>query len=248
MVDERTEKTAEKPTEQEEQLFLEKAVKEEASSYTEGKSILLVIGIIVGLFALAFGGFTLYNNFTSATVLNIDDLHVKNVEGELDEEEGYVYNGYSFVKADGLWWTEMDKFNTLLKIPLHFGPRDVENVTVTGTLNPAFNDGDKVYLAIDPSVQNKYYTLAVSELSFNVVKGLNREPVGSCTEEHWACDNRTLISCENNPNNLPVIELDLAGNAGIELSDTCIRLTGSNDYDIVRSVDRLLYQWYGVMG
>ena len=103
-----------------------------------------------------------------------------------------------------------------------------------------------MFVSIDQEVYNKYYTLALSELSFNIAKGLDRSPIGSCTEENWACENRTIVSCENNPEKKPVIELAIDEEAGIELSETCIKIKGK-DYEIVKAVNRLLYQWYGIM-
>ncbi len=217
-----------------------------ADDSKEGKRLLIMIMVIVGAFILLFAGFAAYNKITAANVVNVDELHQENLGGELDDEEGYVYNGYSFVKADGLWWTEMNKFGTLLKVPLHFGPKELEDIPITGTLNPKFNDGEQLYVAIDPDVNDKYYSLALSELSFNIVKGLDREPVGSCTKENWACDNRTIVSC-NNTQGKAVVELSLEEGPGIELQGTCIKVKGNYQYDIVKSVNRLLYQWYGVM-
>ncbi|MDO8656790.1 MAG: hypothetical protein Q7K45_06135 [Nanoarchaeota archaeon] len=223
---------------------LSKGVEGEAVS-SDGKGLLFIVLGIIGIFVLLIAGFNAYNYFTTAAVVSVDELHQENLAGDLDEDEGYTYNGYSFVKADGLWWTEMNKFGTLLKIPLHFGPKELEDIPITGTLDSAFNDGDKVYIAIDPNVQNKYYTLAISELSFNTVKGMDRLPIGSCTKENWACDNRTIISCDNT-HGKPVIELALANETKIELNGTCIKVSG-REYGIVKSVDRILYQWYGVM-
>ena len=94
-------------------------------------------------------------------------------------------------------------------------------------------------------MQDKYYTLALSELSFNIVKGLNRSISGTCTKENNICDNRTIVSC-NNSQGLPVIELALANETGIELLGNCLKISGQ-EYDLVKAVDRLLYQWYGVM-
>src|SRR3989338_3096371 len=224
----------------------ETAVETETStSFSEWKGLLIVVGVLAGIFILSLLGLKLYNNVTAASVVNVDELHQQNLGGELDTEEGYIYNGYSFVYTDGLWWTEMNKFGTLLKIPLHFGPKELEDIPVRGKLDPAFNDGLEIYLAIDPEVRDKYYSLALSELSFNVVKGLDRKPVGSCTENDWACDNRTIISCQNNTQNQPVVELALSeGSAKIEAIGTCLKVTG-NGYDIVKAVDRLLYKWYG---
>jgi hypothetical protein len=102
-----------------------------------------------------------------------------------------------------------------------------------------------VYLAIDPEVVDKYYTLAISELSFNVVKGINRVPVGSCTKDNPACDNRTIVSCDNTQGK-PVIELALSDKAEVKMEGTCIKISG-REYELVKAVDRVLLKWYGVM-
>lgn len=234
-----------------EEVFLEQGGEDEESSEkiipkTDGKSLAFISIAIIGIFALFFASFYFYNNYiTTAGIINIDDLHEKNLNDELDEEEGYVYNGFSFVKADGMWWTELNKFGIRLKVPLHFGPKEVEDIEIKGNLDTFFNEGEDVYVAIDPAVYNKYYTLGLSELSFNLVKGMDRAPIGSCTTVSPDCDNRTIISC-NNTKGKPVIELALAEEPSIDLSGTCIKISGK-EYGIVKAVDRLLYQWYGVI-
>jgi hypothetical protein len=212
----------------------------------DGKNIAIMVVVIAGLFALMLGGFKLYGGITSANVVNVDQLHVDNLEGNLDNEEGYVYEGFSFVKVDGLWWTEVKNLDRLLKIPLHFGPKEVEDIEISGSLSDRFNLGEEIFIAINPNVANKYYTLSISELSFNVAKGVGRNPIGACTEENEACDNRTIISCDNNQGK-PVIELELSENpAEIEYIGSCIKIKGDG-YDLVKAVDRILYKWYGVM-
>ena len=220
---------------------------EDPGIVTDKSSVILFTVIVIGFFVLAIGGFAAYNHFTGQSVVSIDELHTENFAGELDEEEGYVYNGYSFVKADGLWWTELNKFGTLLKVPLHFGPKELEDLKITGSIDPIFNEIENLYIAIDPEVRDKYYTLAISELSFNAAKGMDRIPVGSCTKENLACENRTIVNCENNPERLPVIELAIAPEDKIEIIDgMCIKVSGS-EYGLTKGVNRLLYQWYGIM-
>ncbi len=211
----------------------------------DSRNILLMIAIIIGIFAFSIGGFKLYDNMTSAEVYNVDEMHEQNLNGDLDDGEGYLYNGYSFVKVDGLWWTEMTRGNTLLKVPLHFSPKEVEDIPISGELNDIFNTGQEVYITIDPDVQNKYYTLAVSELSFNTVKGIKRTPVAACTDNVTVCEGRPILSCSNTQGK-PVIEFALANESSVELSGNCIKISGS-DYNIVKAVNRLLYQWYGSM-
>ena len=225
---------------------LSEAVDEDLyGSSSDTKSIFILVGVTLAIFIVAISGFTFYNNLTSANVVSIDQLHGENLNNKLDEEVGYVYNGFSFVKVDGLWWTELNKFGTRLKVPLHFAPRELEDIPIKGKFNEKFNEGDSVYVAIDPNVISKYYTLSISELSFNLVKGMERTPVGSCTEENEACEDRDIINCET-ANGKPVIELSYTENTGIEFIDTCIKISGTN-YDIVKSVNRLLYTWYGIM-
>ena len=243
---EKEQKERNRPEPEESASSEESTISEDHSAPSDNRHILIGILIIAGLVGLVLGGFKLYDNLTSAEVVNVDELHQDNLAGDLDEQEGYIYNGYSFVKADGLWWTEMRVKDKLLKIPLHFGPREVEDVKVAGTLKPEFNLGTKVYITIDPNLRDKYYTLAISELSFNMVKGIDRLPIGSCTEENWACENRTIVSCAQNPDNLPVVEMALADQDKIELGGNCIKVSG-RDYGVVKAVDRLLYQWYGIM-
>lgn len=240
-------KALEKEVEKKEKEELNEVIENDYdTSAGDTKNIIIGVLVIVGLLAITFGGFKVYDHFTSAEVVNVDEMHQDNLKGNLNNEEGYMYNGYSFIKADGLWWTEVQVKDKLLKIPLHFGPKEVEEVKVVGTLTPEFNLGKKVYIAINPNTQNKYYTLAISELSFNMAKGIDRIPIGSCTEENWACDNRTIVSCINNSDNLPVVELEIDEENKIELGGNCIKVSGQ-DYGIVKAIDRLLYQWYGIM-
>ena len=178
-------------------------------------------------------------------MVSIDQLHTKNTNGELTRENGYFYGDYSFVKHEGLWWTEAEKLGRLVKIPLHFGPRDVDFIEIEGNLEPEFNDQQEVYVAIDPTIANKFYTLAASELAQNVGTGINRIPVGACIKEDEICVDREILDCDNTQGK-PVIEIALSDKPEIKLSGTCIKVAGK-DYNLIRAIDRLLLNWYGIM-
>lgn len=212
----------------------------------EGRSVLVLIGVLVGIFVLALGGFKAYNQFTAADVVVIDDLHKENLEGNLDSDQGYVYNGYSFVKADGLWWTEIDVGSRLIKFPLHYGPKEVEPISFNGKVSQDFNKGSTIYMAIDPEVNyNKYYTLALMELNNNILQGVQRNIEAACSKENPVCENRTIINCEL-AQGKPVIELAVAEATRIDLTGSCIKISGDGE-DLVKAVDRVLYDWYGIM-
>lgn len=222
------------------------------TSKNDNKVILVSLLILVSTFILIFVGLNIYSNYVAVPeVIDIDELHQVNLAGELDNETAYTHKGFSFVKVDGLWWTEVVTIingeKTLVKMPLHYGPRELVNVTISGELTDDFNQGKNVYVSIDPSVRNKYYTLGLAELSANLAKGIQRSPVGSCIVEDPDCIDRDIVSCENNPNGLPTIEFseDLEIESQIELLGNCIKITG-NEEGIVKAVDYLILSWYGM--
>lgn len=212
----------------------------------DSRNVLVIIGILIAILALTIGGFAAYNHFTGAAIIDIDFLHQQNLEGNLNEDEGYVYKGYSFVKADGLWWTGVEVKDRIIKIPLHYGPREVEHIPITGKLTPEFNQGEKVYVAIDPEVNyDKYYTLSLMELNNNILQGVNRNIEAACSKENPVCENRTIINCENS-NGQPVVELAVSETPRVSLQGTCIKIEGSGE-DLVKSVDTALFMWYKIM-
>ena len=220
----------------------------ESSSQSDGKNVLILIGVLLALFVLVIGGFKLYNHFNTAAVVVIDDLHQQNLDGKLDSDQGYVYNGFSFVKADGLWWTEVEVQDRIIKIPLHFGPKEVEKIPVTGKISPEFNKGDKVYVSIDPTINyDKYYTLGLMELNTNILQGARRKVEAACSKENPICENRTVVNCENNALQQPIVELARSDTTSIQLVGSCIKISGK-DEELVKAVDKVLYTWYKVFG
>jgi len=212
----------------------------------ERRQLITIIVIVAVILALASGTFSFLKFSKAPQALPIDTLHDLNKQGKLSPERGYMYGDHSIVMSDGLWWSDVYVLGTLYKTPLHFGPRDLENITITGKLNDSFNQQPDIYIAINPETSDKYYSLAISELSLNLAKVMNRAPIGACTTKNdLVCPERQIVSCSN-PNGSPTIELELSDTPSIQLQDSCIKITGK-DYDITKAVDRLLYQWYGVM-
>lgn len=248
---------------------LNEAVKAEAETETvskvkdfDGRTIGIAVVALLGLFMLAIGGYNAADwvgdavtgaATTTIVDLDLEHLHADNRAGQLDPEEGYMYNGFSFVNYDGLWWTEVVVYYTdpatLLVVPLHYGPNDLLDIDISGSVDSDFNNVSDLYISIDPTVVDKYYSLAISEISFNLVKGIGRKPLGACSEENSACEGREIITCDNNPNNYPVLELvyDETVEVGIvEYDDLCIKITGTGE-EIVKAADRMLLRWYQVM-
>lgn len=210
----------------------------------DNKTVFLIIGAVIGIFLLFIVGFALYNHFNPAPQ-TIDDLHALNYKGDLSEDQGYMYNGHSFVLSDGLWWSEVTRDGRTVKFPVHFGPREVESIPIVGGLSPQFENGTDVYITRDPTIKDGYYNLAISELSFNIAEGIALRPVGACTQQDPVCENRTIVTCDTAAGR-PVVEFALSNITQVTLRDTCILIQGQG-YDIVKAVDRLLFNWYNII-
>jgi hypothetical protein len=210
----------------------------------DSKKLLILIGAVILVFVIAFS----IRFFTSPTgnIVTIDDLHKQNLEGK-ESENNYVYNGFSFVKTDNLWYTQVQVGNDLIDIPLHFSPRELENISVKGKLDSGFNNHSQIYITFNPTEESlKFVALSSAELSLNIAKGIKAMPVAACDRNKTdACINRPILDCTNTDK--AVIYLKSTNSTGIVImKGNCIELEG-NEWELVKAVDRLLYKWYKVM-
>lgn len=216
------------------------------SDNNSAKRLFLLLGVIVLVFVIIIGGFFVYNKyFISPTgAMTLDDLHRANIEGE-ESDKNYVYNGFSFVYVDGLWYTQIQRENLMWNIPLHFGPRDLEGINIIGKgINDSFKKNE-VYITFDPTLKPlSYVALSAAELSLNLVKGIGVTPIAACLiNETEACKNRPIITCESGE---AAIYLKQDDEAKVILDGNCIIIQG-RDYDLVKATDRFLLQWYRIM-
>jgi hypothetical protein len=220
----------------------ERAIKEEADDSSKDLYFYVILGVII----LAFGGFILFQKlYTPPAPPTITELHQSNIEGKIDEEEGYTYNGYSFILFDGLWYTEIVLGDQAYKIPLHFGPRHTKDIAIKGELSEAFNDGPDIYVTINPiDTEQDYIALAATELASNMATAIRRKPVGACDRnETDMCSFRPIVTCET-ADHAMIYLLEEPG-PEIEFKGICMILRGEG-FDLVKAVDRLLLGWYGV--
>lgn len=176
-------------------------------------------------------------------------LYKPSVESPYETME---YNNFEFQKVHGTWFFDWQKDNTVYTVGLRYHPTEVENVTIKGVLNKSFNLRKNIYITYDPEVSEntKNFTtlaLAATELSTSVAKSIGYRPLSACTWNASVCvDAGTPIVTCDTPN-VSVIYLTDVGDSGIVLNKDCVTLRGEG-MELLRSVDRLLYQWYGIMG
>jgi flagellar basal body-associated protein FliL len=191
------------------------------------KDILLVLSIVIIIAVIIF--ILSFNLFKKESVPTVE------------------YNNFVFSKLDGvLWYWQWQDGKDLYTIPMRYTPYEVEHIIIEGNLNESFNNYREVYITFDPRSNNfTSLTLAAAELTQSMATALRVKPIAACTRnETDTCAQRPIITCENTYK--PVIYLKEDPVTKLVLKGNCIVAQGSG-VELLRGVDRLLYNWYGIM-
>lgn len=204
------------------------------------------VWLIIGI-ALILGAIVFWSSFVKdEPPKTIDDLHNLNSEGKLPEEQGYLTNGFSFVKYNDFWYTQLAGKTSQFDIYMRYGPRDVKDIMIIGNLSPEFyKQNGTIYLTFDPYETNlQYHAVTVGDLSRALYGAFGIQPQAVCTKEHPDCEGRPLINCENATS--PTLFLTNEEPTLIVLRNNCIQIQGK-EFELVRAADRLLLSWYGII-
>lgn len=181
-------------------------------------------------------------------------LYTMRKDRQLNDENYYTHKDFVFVKNGALWVTQVQAGNRLYTIPLHYGPRDLEDVNIEGAFTRRFVNATYVYITIDTlpgtemqgeEQEESQMGLAAAELSIVLSQAINRMPIAACTANVTeGCAGRPIVTCERYGE--PVIYLREGGDAAVTFNGDCIELSGEGS-SLVRATDRLLLYWLGVM-
>ncbi len=204
--------------------------------------VILLILMFIGIFSLRY--------FTQEKPQTIDDLHELNLKGKLKEEQGYIYNDvYSFVKFDELWYTQLisPKGTRLYNIQFRYGPKDVQEIKIFGSLNTdLLNNATDYYVTFNPTGSNfSHVALAVGDFNSHMTNIFFKKPIAACDRnETLTCINRPIITCDNTYE--LVLYVKETNKTRAYYDDNCIVVEGSG-FDLVKGVDRILYDFYNII-
>ena len=190
------------------------------------KKLVIVILFIISLFAVFFVA-----KYIFSSKLNYPS---------------YTYNGFTFVKIQGLWHTNWQRGNELFSVHLRYGPKESEDVLIfSKEENEIFNVTDDLYITFDPGLNLKYVALAASELSLNLFRVFNITPIAACTQNlTTSCHDRPIITCDNTDE--AVIYLKEASPTKIILESNCVTIQGEGE-ELVRAADKVVWIQYGII-
>ncbi len=159
----------------------------------------------------------------------------------------YDYNGFTFRQIGGLWYTEIQPGGSskLFEVPLHFGPKSLEDIPVSGNVDRRFYSNE-TYLTADIA-QDRYNALSAAEISFSIVQVFGITPIAACSGKKInasGCQEIPVINCENT--NQSVIYFEESDKTQVILQGNCVRIQGK-EMELVRATDRFLLHWFGIM-
>jgi hypothetical protein len=155
------------------------------------------------------------------------------------------YSYFTFEEIGGLWQTTVQLDKQAYQATFRYNPTQVQDVTIMGN----FSGFRKlpIYITFDPEADKdeyKYLALAASELTLNIVRALNFTVEAACTKNITdACADRPIITCKDDAS---VIYLIPKAPTQITLDGHCVILSGSG-FELLKSIDRILFQWYKIM-
>jgi hypothetical protein len=224
---------------------------EEVGKEESKKSDKILIFLILGL-VLIFVIFFSYRIFTQdEQPETLDEYHLLNLKGKLDSDLGYLYDDiHSFVFFDGLWYMQLQSpgGTRLYNMALRYGPIDLEDIKIKGRLDSElFDDAVDYYVTFNPTGNDfSHVALAVGDFNSHMTNIFFKNPIAACDRnETLTCSVRPIITCDNTDK--VVLYVKEANETDVYYDGNCIVVEG-NGFDLVRGVDRVLFNLYDIMG
>ena len=210
---------------------------------------ILIIGVAV--LVLVFAAILIYSIYSKPQPKTLEDLHRLNLQGKLKPSQGYVYkDAYSFVTLDNLWYTQLasPKGTKIYNLALRYSPKDLKDIKIGGALNDKFfNNQTEYYVTFNPNGKDfSSIGLAVADFDTHMSKVFEKKPIAACDRnETEPCKTRPVVTCEDKDK--LVLYIKESDNLKVYYDKNCIVVEGRG-FDLVKGVDRILYNLYDVMG
>ena len=206
--------------------------------------VMIVAGVLVLLIFLAV---IFLPKYLKGPSLTLDELHERNLQGKLKPDQGYVYNGHSFVFYDSLLYTSVVNPGRTKQItlPFHFGPRDTEAIAPLGEYNASLFDSSRdIFMTFDPKDEGlPFIGVATGETDQVLINAFGKGVIAACTRnESFPCSARPKVDCDTAA---PVIYFATENQTNVLFLDNCIIVSG-REKELWKAADRMLFHFLGI--
>ncbi len=161
-------------------------------------------------------------------------------------DEFYTYNGFDFAKIGGTWFTEIQIENRGYIVEARFGPREVEDIHIDYGVYEKVTGADEIFVSVpkDPGPVIAIAGIEIVRITGTYYEILNIPTRGAALEP----DGDLIVkTCEDAGNGTAVIVLDYGDETKVYLEDECIIVQGTDEWEIVRAADRLVFSLLQIM-
>ncbi len=156
------------------------------------------------------------------------------------------YQGHSFEKKDGYWFTKIERDRKDVEIAFKLNPSEIGYVEVIGDYDPSFVSNETYISQSVGNQSSRDEVLSYVELRENAKSGLGMALKNSCvsnkTYVEIHCASFPSVDCYSGKK---VILIRPIGEAEIKYEGDCVIVSGK-DKEMQKVIDYLLYQWLNI--
>jgi len=164
-----------------------------------------------------------------------------------------IDNGYTFVEADGVWYTQLyvlegnEKIGTTINFPLRFDPISTLNVSLVGDFKETILESEEVFLTMDPNASSiiSLGHIEMANLLGQRYRIFNIKTQGAYTE--YVGDDILVMNCDDANETTTVIYAKVSDRDWVSIDGGCVTIEGRTEWDVVRAEERLIYDLVGVV-
>ncbi len=169
--------------------------------------------------------------------------------------ESYKYNGFLFQKGMYAWYSKIRVGDLVYDVSFVYGPKEVDDIPVLGEVNDLILKAKEIYITTEPDYPSRIgkAQVEISKItsprtsSFGILNIPTINTVTYIPEEIKGKVGYPEITCKNASANKSVIYLKIGSETKIYNKSYCVVVEGSNDEDVVRAADRLIYNLLGII-
>ena len=166
------------------------------------------------------------------------------IYGKEDPNE-YIYNEFRVFKNPTIGYTIVAYINEQpYHLQLRNDPKSTENITLSPNIRELILLKEATVFTLDPDF-NSIPVLGASEMATILGRRMgiyNKRVFGAVTREPVNGTETTIVDCNNVNQKLNVIRLQIGPETKVFLEkNNCIIVQGTDEWEIVRASDRLIY-------
>jgi hypothetical protein len=207
------------------------------------KYVIIGVGLLIALFLAVVGVKYLYNPLPVTDTGSVIKTDIPKPE---TDAQSYSYNGYNFIRKDGMWRTEVRSGNTRYDVELYFSPNELKDIPVSGSIGNAFK-AEQYYITFDPEDENlTFVALSIAQLDTSLIKSFGKELIAACSSNASEdCDSRPIVSCDT-PHDIPVFFVKEDDAPSVSIGEDCTVIKGKG-WELVKAAERFLLKAYKIM-